>query len=249
MQIHRAVAERLVAKMKVLHSQPLRLVPVSEADFAHLDFGSYRYFRSTLEAHGYRFLGDFESLAVSESPDSPLGRTMMRSMLSADGCVAAVHYQVRPKMERLVKTLIKGVLNLRLLDAPAHFFKHLPTRQIYDFVSEVGGHYVLTSSAEAVGKFGAPASIDAKYLATGTPLEEVRAAHMGRLAVAQQRATATVMTSHDDAQAMHERMRLQKAAHRAASGWLTRDELLRFTKGNIALTDSIFEEVQAILQT
>ena len=56
------------------------------------------------------------------------------------------------------------------------------------------------------------------------------------------------MTSHEDVVAMHERQRQQKAAHRAASGWITRDELLRFTRGNVTLTESIFEEVQAIVQ-
>jgi hypothetical protein len=55
------------------------------------------------------------------------------------------------------------------------------------------------------------------------------------------------MASREDVAAMEGRCRQQKAAYRAASGWITRDELLRFTDGNVVLADSIFEEVQAIL--
>jgi hypothetical protein len=72
---------------------------------------------------------------------------------------------------------------------------------------------------------------------------------MTRLASAVERtsATPTRMTSFEDSLAMGERVRQQKRAHRAASGWITHGELIAFTKGNMFLADSIFEEVQAIL--
>lgn len=38
----------------------------------------------------------------------------------------------------------------------------------------------------------------------------------------------------------------QKAAHRAACGWITHDEPVRFTNGKVVQADSIFEEVRAI---
>jgi hypothetical protein len=248
MQIHREYAEKLVAKMKALHSQPMRLVPVQESDFPDLDLASYRHFRTTLEAQGYRFAGDFESLAVTDAPGSVMARTMNRSMLSADGRIAAGHYQVRPKMERLAANLIRGLLNFRFLDAPASFLGNLSTKQMYDFSSEVGQNHVLTSNAELVAKFSAPASVDAEYLANFTRLEAVRSRHVARLAAAEQRAAtpATILSDREDIVAMHERLREQKAAHRAACGWITHDELLRFTNGNVVLADSIFEEVQAI---
>lgn len=249
MQIHREFAEQLVAKMKSLHTKPLTRAPAREAEFTHLDLGSYRHYQTALETLGYRFLDDIEILEVNNSPGSVMARTMIRSMISADGLISAGHYQVRPRIERLASNLVRGILNLRLLDAPASFLGNLQTRQIYDFESEIGSTYLITSNAEIAGKFSAPASIDASHLPSGTPVEAVRRAHVERLASTMTRTggVPTHMATREDIVAMADRMRQQKAAHRAASGWITRDELLRFTNGNVALTDSVFDEVQAII--
>lgn len=152
------------------------------------------------------------------------------------------------RIEALAKNLVEGILNFRWFDAPASFLSNLPTKQVYDFESEVGQTIVTTSSAELAGNFSSPASINAVHLPNGTSLEAVRLAHVARIAAAVERSGAvpTRMTSLEDSLAMSDRMRQQKAAHRAASGWITRDELIRFTKGNTVLADSIFEEVQAI---
>ncbi len=249
MQIHREYAEKIVAKMKALHSTPPTIVPAREAEFPHLDLDSYRHYRTALEANGYRFLGDLEILDVSNATDTPMARTMIRAMLSADGTTVAGHYQVRPRMEVLTKNLVEGILNFRWFDAPASFVSHLATKQIYDFESEVGETLVTTSSAEIAGAWSTPASIDSVHLPNGTSLEAVRLAHESRLAatVARTGAVPTRMTSLVDSLAMSDRMRQQKAAHRAACGWITRDELIRLSKGNLVLADSIFEEVQEIL--
>ncbi|MEO5816098.1 MAG: hypothetical protein ABIT20_12550 [Gemmatimonadaceae bacterium] len=249
MQIHREYAEKLVAKMKGLHSKTPTIVPARESEFTHLDLGSYRNFQTALEAQGYRFLGDFEVLDVSNATDSVMARTMIRAMVSGDGSTSAGHYQVRPRMERAARNLVEGILNFRFFDAPASFFNSMQTRQIYDFESEVGSTFVNTSNAEIAGKFTSPASIDVLYLPNGTRLEDVRLAHVTRLASTMER-TGTAprrMASHEDVVAMGERHREQKATHRAASGWITHAELLRFTNGNVVLADSIFEEVQAII--
>jgi hypothetical protein len=249
MQIHREFAEGIVAKMRALHSKPATIVPAQASEFTHLDLGSYRHFRASLEAAGYRYLGDFEILDMMDMPDSPMMRTMLSVMLSADGVTSAGHYQVRRKFEWLTQKLVQGILNFRFLDAPASFLNGLRTEQIYDFESEAGLTHITTSSAELVGNFSSPVSIDAKLLPEGTPLQEVRRAHATRLAsaVARTGAVPTRMANYEDVLAMGERLRQQKRAHRVASGWITRDELIAFTKGNTALADSIFEEVQAIL--
>jgi hypothetical protein len=249
MQIHRDYAEKLVAKMKGLHSKPATIVPARESEFTHLDLGSYRTFRSALEAKGYRFLGDIEILDVTNVPDTVVARTMIRSMISADGSTSAGHYQMRPRVERVARNLVEGILNFRFFDAPASFFNSMQTKHMYDFESEVGSTFVNTSNAAIAGKFSSPTSIDVLYLPNRTPLEEVRLAHVTRLASVVERTGAEPrrMASREDVEAMGERRREQKAAHRAASGWITRDELLRFTDGNVVLADSIFEEVQAIL--
>ncbi len=248
--MHREFAKKLIAKMKALHSKSPRYVPAQESDFPHLDLRSYGQYRAALEALGYRYLGDLESKTVSENTDSPMARTLIRSMVSADGETQSAHYQVRPNMNRLWENLLQGIFNFRLVAAPSSFLKNLQTRQIYDFISEVGAIHVVTTSAELAGKFSTPAAVDSVHMSDGTSLEAVRQAHMQRLAAAVARAGAvpTRLTSLDDTLAMGDRQRQLKHAHRAASGWITRDELLRFTNFNVALTDSIFEEVQAILQ-
>ena len=248
MQTHREFAERLVAKMKAMHAKPT-IVPARESEFPHLDMESYRQFRTALEAKGYRYLGDLEVLSIGREPDSPMERTMIRSMLSADGTIVAGHYQVHAKMEMLAKNLITGILNFRWFDAPMGFVRNLSTKLIYDFESEVGTTHVTTSNAELAGKWSAPATVDSHHLPNESSLEAVRLAHVSRLAAAIARtgAAPTRMASMEDSLAKGDRLREQKAAHRAASGWITHDELLRFTKGNRVLADSIFEEVQAIL--
>lgn len=249
MQIHRELAESLIAKMKALHSTPPVLVPARESDFAHLDMNSYRRFRMELEGKGYRYLGDFENADVSKSVNTVMARTMERSMISADGRTSSGHYQVRPKMEQLAKNLVRGIFNFRFFAAPETFLRHVQTRLCYDFLSEIADTFTGTSNAEAASAFSAPVGLDMTFLPNGTSLEEVRAAHERRLAPAVQRRALlpTVMTSLEDVFAMSDRLRQQKAAHRAASGWITRDELLRLSRGNVELADSIFEEVQLIL--
>ncbi|MEO8619562.1 MAG: hypothetical protein ABI625_00775 [bacterium] len=245
----REYAEHLVARMKALYGQPDTNVSVQEFQFPHLDLTEYHRFRHALEAVGYRYLGDHETINVSNNSTSVMARTMVRNMISADGETCAGHYQVHPRMQQVLRNLFAGVLNLRLIDAPASFLRMLKTKLVYDFVSEVGGKYVVTSNAEAAGAINAPASVDTKFFPYDTALIEVRTAHEARLTVAVARAGSepTRMTTYADVEAMQARLKLQKAAHRAASGWITREELRIMARGNVALADEIFEEVQAIV--
>jgi hypothetical protein len=250
MQQHRAYAEKLVAKMKALHSKPPTIVPARESEFTHLDLDAYARYRTALEAKGYRFLDDIEVLDISNAPDTVVERTMIRTMLSADGTIGAGHYQMRSRWEVMTKNLVEGILNLRWFDAPASFLGNLATKYIHEFESEVGQTIVITGNGEIAGVWSTPASIDALHLPNGTALEAVRVAHVARLAKAVERTGAqpTHMRNMEDSIAMSDRMRQQKHAHRAASGWITHDELIRLSRGNMVLADSIFEEVQAILR-
>ncbi|MEP7002341.1 MAG: hypothetical protein ABI969_17765 [bacterium] len=242
-------AERIVAKMKALYSQPDTTVLVEESQFPQLDLAAYRQFRHALEAIGYRFLGDYEMINVSNTPDSVMARTMIRCMLSADGETCAAHYQAHPRMERVLSNLFVGVLNLRLIDAPLGFLRMLKPKLVYDFMSEVVDNHLTTSNAEAAGTISSPASVDRKFFAYDTSLDVVRSAHKARLAAAVARAGSkpTVVATYADWEAMQSRLRLQKAAHRAAVGWITRDELRAMSPGNQTIADEIFEEVQAIV--
>jgi hypothetical protein len=94
-----------------------------------------------------------------------------------------------------------------------------------------------------------PSSVDAKFFGYDTTLAEVRSAHEARLAAAVRRVgvSATKMSSDEDARAMQARLKQVKDAHRLASNWITRNELVTLAGGNTELADAVFEEIQKLL--
>ena len=245
----RDAAERILAKAKKSYSSPALVVRTNESEYGHLDLEFYRRFQEILEAKGYRFLSDVKILGISDTPDSPLVPTMIRSMVSRDGTTKAGHYQATPRMRRRVTTVLAGILTLRFLTQPRRFLQSLTTKQCDDFESEIAGTYIVTSNAEGAQTIGMPKAIDTRFFPYGTPLEEVRAAHEARLKAAIKRtgAAPTTMTTLEDTFAMGARLKELKNAHRAASSWVTQDELRAAANGDVALADAIFKEIQAIL--
>jgi|SRR3954471_17815773 hypothetical protein len=245
----RDAAERIVARMKKMYGAPPTYMTTTESEFAHLDLDAYHSFRETLEGHGYKFLADFTILGLTDSPNSPMVPTFIRSMVSADGAILASHYQATPRMGWLVTTVLAGLFGLRFITEPRVFFQSLMTKQCDDFESELDGTYVATSNAEGAQAITLPKSIDGKFFPFGTPLDEVRAAHEARLGAAIRRsgATPTKMTTSADAFAMETRLKECKNAHRAASNWVTQNELRAVSHGNTAIADAIFKEVQSVL--
>jgi hypothetical protein len=114
---------------------------------------------------------------------------------------------------------------------------------------EIAGTYVVTTNAEAAQAFSLPESVDAKFFPYGTPIEVVRAAHEARLEATIQRTGSrpTSMTTIEDVFALETRLKQCKNAHRAASNWVTQNELRAASGGNTALADAIFKEVQTVL--
>lgn len=246
----RQAAEDIVKMLKTAYtSQTIR--PVDEKAFAHLDLAAYARFREDMERDGYRFVSDVEIVELNQSPHTVLIPTMIRCMVSPDGETTAGYYQCRLKVPSLILNLVAGVLSLRFLWAPKAFLQSLLTKHCYDFESEIGATYVTTSSAADAAAMSRPSSVDAKYLDHGTPVTEVRTAHEARLATAVRRAGTTAsptkMRSYQDVEAMQERLKRVKDAHRAASGWITQSELLTLANGDRAMATAIFEEVQKIL--
>jgi hypothetical protein len=245
----RGTAERIVAKMKKRYGAPPVFARTSESEFAHLDLDAYRTFRETMERRGYRFLSDFKVLGVSDSPDSPMVPTMIRSMVSPDGATCAGRYQATPTISRRITALLAGLLSLRFIAEPRLFLQSLLTQNCVDFESELAGTYVATSNAEAAQVIGLPKSIDSKFFPYGTSVDEVRAAHEARLRAAIQRTgtTPTIMTTIEDVFAMQTRLANAKNAHRAAMNWVTQKEVRAVAGGDTALADAIFKEIQTIL--
>lgn len=245
----RAAAEEIIGNLKRVYTAPYTIVPAKEDAFSHLDLSVYRQFKETLEGDGYRFLSDYEILEVSNQPNSLLARTMIRCMLSADGGTCAGYYQIRPRIGRLVKQLLVGIVNLRFIAAPSFFLQNLGTKHCYDFESEIAGAYVMTTNAAAAAAMSQPASVDAKFFGYETPVIVLRGAHEARLAAAIQRtgASSTRMSTKEDVLAMQARLKRLKDAHRATSNWITQSELLALSGGNTAIADAVFEEVQKLL--
>lgn len=235
--------------MKRAYGTPPTIVRTSESEFTHLDLNAYRSFRDTMERHGYRFLSDIKILGISDTARSPMAPTMIRAMVSADGGTSAGYYQVKPKIGRRVTSLLAGLLSLRFIAEPRRFLQSLMGKDCYDFESELGSTYVATSNAEDAATIGLPRSIDSKFFAYGTSVDELRTAHEARLRAAAQRTGArpTSMTTIEQVIAMQVRLQERKNAHRAASNWITQNELRTVAHGNTALADEIFEEVQTIL--
>jgi hypothetical protein len=248
MQTPREAAVEIVARMKSL-TVPYTFVPAREAEFGHLDLGGYRTFKESLERRGYRFLGDFEILEITNARGSVMQRTMIRSMVSSDGATWAGYYQVKPRIGPLAAKLFTGLLGLRLIDAPRMFFGMLSTKYCVDFESEVAGIFYATSNAEGAASISRPGTIDAQFFPYNTPVEQVRVAHESRLASAIGRtgATPTRVSTMEELRAVQARVKRQKDAHRAASNWITQEELLSFADGNTSVADAVFEEVQKLL--
>jgi hypothetical protein len=245
-------AMAIVATMKGVYSAPHTVVPADEAQFKHLQLPGYRFFKSLMEAQGFKYVADLEILQVSQSPTSLIARTMIRSMLSQNGHVLAAYYQVRPRIWRRLKLLGRGLLNLRLFDAPQNFLKGMRTRHCVGFETEFDdGRFLITSNAESASKVSMPLSIQRVFFPYGTPPSVVYSAHAKRLADmvdGSQGPKPVVIESLTDLLQMQKRQNAQKIAHRAAVQWVTKSELEGMSNGNPDVADAVFEEVQKLLE-
>lgn len=245
-------AQRILAMMQQTYSSPYTYRDVNEADFRHLDLKAYRNFQSLHESLGYRLLRDVEIAEISDSPTTLIARTFIRTMVSADGAIIADYYQVKPRMDRLLRMTGRGLLNGRWLDTPRFFFKTLKTKHCMGYESELSnGEIVTTSNAEDAAMISLPPSIHSEFHPYGTATAV--------LALQQKKRLASYLASHpgtgiravrstDELMAMQARMKQLKDAHRAAVSWVTQGELEKMAPGNPQLAEAVYAEVQRQLQ-
>jgi hypothetical protein len=250
LQSARDAAVRILASLKATYSAPLEAVPVAEADFAHLDLPAYAAFRLWAEGEALRYLGDLEFPALSNSPTTVIARTMVRAHLSTDGTVSAEYYQVKPRVDRVLKKLLTGLMNLRWIAAPAWTLRALKTRHCVSFYNEFDdGSFVATSNAETAGRLSSPPSIDVKFFAYGTARSVLLEAHRQRV---QAKLTAgsgcRASAAHDltGVLARQRRLSQKKNAYRAAQDWISKAELNVMAK-NRELADAVYAEIQKLL--
>lgn len=241
-------AQRILATMKAMHHGDFTYLPAREADFRHLDLGAYRQFLGQHEAKDFRYLSDVEIAEISASPTTLLARTFIRSMVSAHGTVVADYYQVKPRMGRLLRMLLRGLANGRWRDAPRFFFKTLKTKHCVGYTTELGdGHFIVTSNAESAGKIDSPPTIDSVFHPYGTPASTVMEDHFARLKSRLAQAPGLrpqCLHTEDELEQRRVRMKRQKDAYREAVNWVSKEELERMSPQSPQLAAAVYEEVR-----
>jgi len=247
----RNAARSILQSMRRAYGAPLTRVPAREADFPHLDLAAYRRFAADMQARGYVFLYDYAVREINESPTSLIAPTLLRAYASPDGAIVATCYQRSARWDRLRAKLWQGLLNGRWIDAPKMFFRAGRTLHCIEFSSSFADGFVSTSNAQGAESIGMPASLDRKFFPYGTPLSVLLAEHQARLAAAAQRrgGQAPVPVRGVGELLVHADRESQiKSAHRAAIGWVTREELLKLSGNKPQLADAIYAEVRALLR-
>jgi hypothetical protein len=243
-------AKSIVAIMKE-SCAPQTIVPVDEAQFQHLNLDEYQAFRTMLEAQGFSHLADVEILEISQSPTSVIAPTMIRVMVSKEGHITATYYQVRPNVVRCLKLLLRGLMNMRFIDAPRCFMNAMKTRHCSGFETEFDdGRFLVTSNAQSAGILSGPPTIESSFFPFGTPISFLLQTHQNRLNEIlsnKDEPKPIVIHTLSEMLEMQKRQNDQKIAHRAASQWVTKGELQNMSSGNPELADAVFEEVQELL--
>lgn len=247
----RNAARNILQTMRRAYGTLPTRVPAREADFPHLDLAAYRRFSADMRARGYVFLYDYAVREINESPTSLIAPTMLRTHASPDGAIVATFYQRSARWDRLRAKLWQGLMNGRWIDAPKMFLKAGKTWHCTEFSSGFADGFVSTSNAESAESIGMPASLDRKFFPHGTPLAVLLAEHQARLAAAVQKrgGQAPLPVRGVGELLVHaDREGQIKSAHRAAIGWVTREELLKLSGNKPELADAIYAEVRALLR-
>lgn len=241
-------AQRIIASMQRTYGGEHTRLDANEADFRHLNLRVYRDFQNQHGAQGFRHLRDFEIAEISNSPTTFVARTFIRSMVSADGGTIAYYYQVKPRLGRLVRHLLRGLKNGRWIDTPRFVLRTLKTKHCNDYESELSnGNFVTTSNAESAGKLSQPSTIDSEFHPYGTSPGVLANRHRQRLdayfASTPDVRSCLVRTVEDLTQ-MQRRLKAQKDAYRAAVKWVTQADLERMSSGNPLLAEAVYEEIR-----
>lgn len=243
------VAKRIVDNLRQQYSAPTNFVPVKASEMKHLDLAAYNSAGAAFERHGFHFIADLEIPEVTNAPNTTIARTMIRFYVSDDG-ICGTYYQIKPRIDRLLKLLFKGIINFRWIAAPRFFLKSLSTKHCIGFESELSdGSYINTSNAEAAGMISNPPSIDAQFFPYDTKLNRLLKHQRKRLQtkLLQPSITATPLMTLDHVLQMEQRQKAEKNAYRATVGWVSQAELLAMAGNNAEIADAVFAEVKKLL--
>ncbi len=245
----RQAAQRILANMQyTFGSGGFTYLPAREPDFRHLDLGAYRRFQSDHETQRFRHLCDMEIAEITASPTTLVARTFIRCMASMHGTVVGEYYQVRPRMSRLLRLLLRGLVNGRWVDSPKFFFRTLKTKHCVGYTTELSnGHFLTTSNAQSAGNIESPPTIDSEFHPYGTPGRIVMERHFERLKALLQASPGLGphrLSSEDELLESWRRMKRQKDAFRAAKQWVSQPELEKMSSGHPELAAAVYEEIR-----
>ena len=243
-------ARQILDIMQRTYQAPIEIVSASEADFNHLNLSAYTAFRLWFEGQSLRHMADLELPALSRDPKTCMARCMIRAHLSADGTIGAGYYQCKPRIYRVVRQLIIGLLNFRWVAAPTWAIKTLRTRHCVDFKTELDdGTFVVTSNAETAALLSSPPSVDSAFFQFNTAPLTLLEAHKQRvqskLASLPGR-QAIVVKDLAGLQQQYRRSIEQKRAYRATLDWISRAELASMAN-NRELADEVYAELRKLL--
>lgn len=244
----RQAAEAILESMQEVYSSPPSMVAADENNFNHLDINSYRDFSKKMKAANFRLVGDLEILGLSNSPTALIKGTMIRNAISENGFLLGAYYQTKPRKGRRIKLLLRGILNLRLIDAPKDFIKAMVTRHCVEFETEFqDGRQLITSNAEAAGMMSGPPTIENNFFPYGTSINALLSCHMKRLLEIAKESPPIRLQSLDDILQMQKRQSMLKIAYRSSMQWVTQEEMLKLSGGSPELAVDVFSEIQKII--
>jgi hypothetical protein len=222
-------ARDLLTRLQATYQPTHRYRDVSAQDFGHLDLAFYDTTLRRLQAEGYAHLADVEDETITAA-GGVLARIMIRSMLSADGTVMASAYDPKLTPEGL-----------------AMLGKHPPS--VLDFETEFeDGAFVVTSNATAAGSIALPPMVMSEFLPADTPLAQLLARHLQRIAAyAEVSGVATrPVADHAALIAAQNRQNALKAAFRNELGGISAAELQALAGEHAALAARMHEKLERL---
>jgi hypothetical protein len=226
-------AARLRAELDALYGGAHELRVARASEFPHADLAFYDGSQRTLEALGFRALGDVEDVTMSRV--YPELRTFVRVMADDAALVRAGIYHLRPN----------GGL-ARVLAAVGAIPRHV---RVVELVTEVPrGRFLVTAPTRGLDPLEPAPEVALERLPPGTPITALVLRHRERVAEHLRRhpvAAPVAQAPLDAALASVQRGHEAASAHRQRLGRLSRDELERMTGRPLGPDEqAILREVQ-----
>lgn len=227
-------AKKAVSTPPAYREVRVKNFPDARKEFPNLDYDFYDSMESQLRQRGFSYHGDWEDTSITAQ--HPNMKTFIRVLLSADGTIAAGIYDVKPKgWLRLLQKVNLIEKDMRTLDLETEF---------------TNGAFLGTHTIHPKSLLRETPGITRVLRPRGTSASALLEVHERILADWKQNHpefVPVVLRSAAEAQAMQHRMQQLKQKHREATGYFTREDMNRISRGNLELTGSeLMNEIERI---